>query len=111
MRALASKIYSGLRAQGNYNLPKQCDNNEVLKALCSEAGWTVEPDGNYNLPDGTVTTTRKQFKYLSVPIHKFFKSHRNRSWVDVYQIDTEELTMLTCPIATAPTSSFLFAGC
>ncbi|GMP87511.1 hypothetical protein CsSME_00039852 [Camellia sinensis var. sinensis] len=95
MRALASKIYSGLRAQGNYNLPKQCDNNEVLKALCSEAGWTVEPDGNYNLPDGTVTTT----------------SHRNRSWVDVYQIDTEELTMLTCPIATAPTSSFLFAGC
>ncbi|CAL5391926.1 unnamed protein product [Camellia sinensis] len=58
MRALASKIYSGLRAQGNYNLPKQCDNNEVLKALCSEAGWTVEPDGNYNLPDGTVTTTR-----------------------------------------------------
>ncbi|CAL5332297.1 unnamed protein product [Camellia sinensis] len=44
-RALASKIYSGLRAQGNYNLPKHCDNNEVLKALCSEAGWTVEPDG------------------------------------------------------------------
>ncbi|KAK6115845.1 hypothetical protein DH2020_008114 [Rehmannia glutinosa] len=44
-RAVAAKIYAGLRAQGNYNLPKHCDNNEVLKALCAEAGWTVEPDG------------------------------------------------------------------
>lgn len=44
-RAIAAKIYTGLRAQGNFNLPKHCDNNEVLKALCSEAGWTVEEDG------------------------------------------------------------------
>ncbi|KAF3664377.1 Protein BRASSINAZOLE-RESISTANT 1 [Capsicum chinense] len=44
-RAVAAKIYSGLRAQGNYNLPKHCDNNEVLKALCVEAGWIVESDG------------------------------------------------------------------
>ncbi|GAB2267351.1 brassinazole-resistant [Dionaea muscipula] len=44
-RAIAAKIFSGLRAQGNYNLPKHCDNNEVLKALCTEAGWVVEPDG------------------------------------------------------------------
>lgn len=44
-RAIAAKIYAGLRAQGNYKLPKHCDNNEVLKALCSEAGWTVEEDG------------------------------------------------------------------
>ncbi|KAF7817559.1 protein BRASSINAZOLE-RESISTANT 1-like [Senna tora] len=44
-RAIAAKIYTGLRAQGNYNLPKHCDNNEVLKALCAEAGWTVEDDG------------------------------------------------------------------
>lgn len=44
-RAIAAKIYAGLRAQGNYNLPKHCDNNEVLKALCSEAGWIVEEDG------------------------------------------------------------------
>ncbi|XP_009587721.1 protein BRASSINAZOLE-RESISTANT 1-like [Nicotiana tomentosiformis] len=44
-RAMAAKIYTGLRAQGNYNLPKNCDNNEVLKALCAEAGWIVEPDG------------------------------------------------------------------
>lgn len=44
-RAIAAKIYAGLRAQGNYNLPKHCDNNEVLKALCVEAGWIVEPDG------------------------------------------------------------------
>ncbi|KAH9616847.1 hypothetical protein KSS87_010190 [Heliosperma pusillum] len=44
-RAIAAKIFSGLRAQGNFNLPKHCDNNEVLKALCAEAGWIVEPDG------------------------------------------------------------------
>jgi hypothetical protein len=44
-RAIAAKIFSGLRAQGNYTLPKHCDNNEVLKALADEAGWTVEPDG------------------------------------------------------------------
>ncbi|KAK1577098.1 hypothetical protein Q3G72_018964 [Acer saccharum] len=44
-RALAAKVFSGLRAQGNYNLPKHCNNNEVLKALCVEAGWIVEEDG------------------------------------------------------------------
>lgn len=44
-RAIAAKIFAGLRIYGNYKLPKHCDNNEVLKALCNEAGWTVEPDG------------------------------------------------------------------
>ncbi|KAG1367779.1 protein BZR1 [Cocos nucifera] len=44
-RAIAAKIYTGLRMYGNYKLPKHCDNNEVLKALCNEAGWTVEEDG------------------------------------------------------------------
>lgn len=44
-RAVAAKIFSGLRLYGNYTLPKHCDNNEVLKALCNEAGWIVEPDG------------------------------------------------------------------
>jgi hypothetical protein len=42
---------------GNYKLPKHCDNNEVLKALCNEAGWTVEPDG---------TTFRKVLFFLLV---------------------------------------------
>nr|AGJ98226.1 BES-like transcription factor BEH2 [Petunia x hybrida] len=44
-RAIAAKIFTGLRAQGNFKLPKHCDNNEVLKALCIEAGWIVEDDG------------------------------------------------------------------
>ncbi|KAG8079990.1 hypothetical protein GUJ93_ZPchr0007g6143 [Zizania palustris] len=44
-RAIAAKIFTGLRALGNYSLPKHCDNNEVLKALCREAGWVVEDDG------------------------------------------------------------------
>ncbi|MBA0673143.1 hypothetical protein Goklo_024487, partial [Gossypium klotzschianum] len=55
-RAIAAKIYTGLRAQGNYNLPKHCDNNEVLKALCAEAGWVVEDDG----------TTYRKFDLASV---------------------------------------------
>uniref|UniRef100_A0A1D1YJ40 Protein BZR1 homolog n=1 Tax=Anthurium amnicola TaxID=1678845 RepID=A0A1D1YJ40_9ARAE len=44
-RAVAAKVFAGLRALGNYRLPKHCDNNEVLKALCAEAGWVVEDDG------------------------------------------------------------------
>nr|CAD1832461.1 unnamed protein product [Ananas comosus var. bracteatus] len=57
-RAIAAKIFGGLRAQGNYKLPKHCDNNEVLKALCNEAGWVVEDDG---------TTYRKGCKPASRP--------------------------------------------
>ncbi|XP_076935984.1 protein BZR1 homolog 1-like [Bidens hawaiensis] len=44
-RAIAANIFNGLRTQGNYHQPKHCDNNEVLKALCREAGWIVLPDG------------------------------------------------------------------
>ncbi|KAL5558093.1 hypothetical protein UlMin_034304 [Ulmus minor] len=58
-RAIAAKIYAGLRAKGNFNLPKHCDNNEVLKALCVEAGWTVEEDG---------TTYRKGSKPPSIDV-------------------------------------------
>lgn len=58
-RAIAAKIYAGLRAQGNFKLPKHCDNNEVLKALCNEAGWVVEEDG---------TTYRKGCKPLASEI-------------------------------------------
>lgn len=57
-RAIAAKIYAGLRMYGNYKLPKHCDNNEVLKALCNEAGWTVEEDGTtYRKVHSTTTHT------------------------------------------------------
>ncbi|KVH96794.1 BES1/BZR1 homolog protein 4-like [Cynara cardunculus var. scolymus] len=56
-RAIAAKIFAGLRVYGNYKLPKHCDNNEVLKALCNEAGWIVEEDG---------TTYRKGCKPVEV---------------------------------------------
>lgn len=49
-RAVAARIFAGLRQYGNYKLPKHCDNNEVLKALCREAGWTVEEDGTTYRP-------------------------------------------------------------
>ncbi|OVA07839.1 BZR1 [Macleaya cordata] len=44
-RLVAKKIFMGLRSYGNYELPKHADNNDVLKALCDEAGWHVEDDG------------------------------------------------------------------
>ncbi|XP_066328979.1 protein BZR1 homolog 4-like [Miscanthus floridulus] len=43
-RLIAARIFTGLRKYGNYTLPRN-DNNMVLKALCEEAGWTVEADG------------------------------------------------------------------
>lgn len=64
-RAIAAKIYAGLRAQGNFKLPKHCDNNEVLKALCTEAGWVVEDDG---------TTYRKVNQKISNPF-QFCRFH------------------------------------
>ncbi|GAU15331.1 hypothetical protein TSUD_04000 [Trifolium subterraneum] len=58
-RAITAKIFSGLRAQGNYNLSKHSDNNEVLKALCEEAGWLVEKDGTtYRKGNHAGTSTR-----------------------------------------------------
>ncbi|XP_071730094.1 BES1/BZR1 homolog protein 4-like [Rutidosis leptorrhynchoides] len=59
-RAISAKIFGGLRMYGNYKLPKHCDNNEVLKALADEAGWTVESDG---------TTYRKGCKPLDQRMH------------------------------------------
>ncbi|MCO5571709.1 hypothetical protein L7F22_025456 [Adiantum nelumboides] len=49
-RAIAARIFAGLRQYGNYKLPKHCDNNEVLKALAREAGWIVEEDGTTYKP-------------------------------------------------------------
>ncbi|GAY32116.1 hypothetical protein CUMW_000680 [Citrus unshiu] len=51
-RAVAKNIFAGLRKYGNYKLPKHADNNDLLKALCVEAGWHVEEDG---------TTYKKEF--------------------------------------------------
>uniref|UniRef100_A0A0D9VE45 Protein BZR1 homolog n=1 Tax=Leersia perrieri TaxID=77586 RepID=A0A0D9VE45_9ORYZ len=64
-RAITANIYAGLRAYGNYTLPKHCDNNEVLRALCHEAGWTVQPDG---------TTYRTGFKPPAAELDQFGRS-------------------------------------
>lgn len=46
-RAIASRIFVGLRQyavkEGKLS-NKQCDNNELLKALCRETGYIVEED-------------------------------------------------------------------
>lgn len=45
-RSITKKIFEGLRAHGNYQLPKHADSNCLLMALCEEAGWHVDEDGN-----------------------------------------------------------------
>ena len=44
-RSIRQKIFTGLRSHGNYRLPKHADTNDLLRALCDEAGWHVEEDG------------------------------------------------------------------
>ncbi|GAB2264974.1 BES1/BZR1 protein 3 [Dionaea muscipula] len=44
-REITRNIFAGLRAHGGYELPKHADSNDVLRALCEEAGWHVEEDG------------------------------------------------------------------
>ncbi|GAA0169844.1 hypothetical protein Leryth_006806 [Lithospermum erythrorhizon] len=44
-RATTHNIFAGLRAHGNFPLPKHADSNDLLMALCREAGWHVEEDG------------------------------------------------------------------
>nr|KAJ0193221.1 hypothetical protein LSAT_V11C800429920 [Lactuca sativa] len=44
-RNVARKIFSGLRTFGNYQLSKNADTIDLLKAVCEEAGWHVEEDG------------------------------------------------------------------
>ncbi|CAI0558782.1 unnamed protein product [Linum tenue] len=74
-RAIAAKIFTGLRAQGNFNLPKHCDNNEVLKALCQEAGWVVEEDGTtYRKIVGTSTRVTPYSSQNPSPMSSSFPS-------------------------------------
>ncbi|KAI3839696.1 hypothetical protein MKW98_010001 [Papaver atlanticum] len=44
-RAITTKIFTGLRKHGGYNLPPRSDINDVLRQLAREAGWFIEPDG------------------------------------------------------------------
>ncbi|KAF7035552.1 hypothetical protein CFC21_046400 [Triticum aestivum] len=45
-RQVATRIYAGLRANAGYALPKHADQNDVLRALCAEAGYLVDDEGN-----------------------------------------------------------------
>ncbi|KAE8769972.1 BES1/BZR1protein 2-like [Hordeum vulgare] len=45
-RQVATRIYAGLRANAGYALPKHADQNDVLRALCAEAGYIVDDEGN-----------------------------------------------------------------
>lgn len=49
-RAITSRMLSGLRQHGNFQLPARADMNDVLAALAREAGWVVEADGTSYRP-------------------------------------------------------------
>ncbi|CAO2161288.1 unnamed protein product [Urochloa humidicola] len=53
-RQVAARIYAGLRAHAGYTLPKHADQNDVLRALCAEAGYLVDDDGNVTRLQGVV---------------------------------------------------------
>ncbi|KAF8663122.1 hypothetical protein HU200_055722 [Digitaria exilis] len=53
-RQVAARIYSGLRAHAGYTLPKHADQNDVLRALCAEAGYLVDDEGNVTRLQGVV---------------------------------------------------------
>jgi len=79
-RLVTSRIFSGLRAHGNYILPRHCDNNEVLRALCDEAGWIVEPDGTtyrrvYSLGSGLSPCTPSRFCSCSFLVIDFVERY------------------------------------
>ncbi|KAL0925117.1 hypothetical protein M5K25_003427 [Dendrobium thyrsiflorum] len=94
-RAIAAKIYAGLRVYGNYKLPKHCDNNEVLKALCNEAGWTVEADGTTyrkgckppELMDITVASPCSS--YQPSPVSSSFPSPASSPYLSTPRIATD----------------------
>ncbi|KAE8684484.1 Protein BZR1-like protein 1 [Hibiscus syriacus] len=91
---MAAKIYTGLRARGNYNLPNHCDNNEVLKALCAEAGWVVEEDG---------TTYRKGCK--PPPPNSFMSSQSSSSFPSPSRLDANNPSSLLPFLRSAIPSS------
>nr|GME00609.1 beta-amylase 8 [Ipomoea batatas] len=49
-RAFTARMIDGLRQHGNYNLPAGASMNQVLVAVVSEAGYTVDSDGTTYRP-------------------------------------------------------------
>lgn len=86
-RAITTKIFAGLRKYGGYNLPPRADINDVLKALASEAGWVVEPDGN---------TYRSQVTTLA---HILYTAEQHLYCLPLYTV-VLKLQCLQCPSST-----------
>ena len=59
---------------GNFKLPKHCDNNEVLKALCNEAGWVVEEDGTTYRKVRRLILLKKKKKFCAGDVVSFQSS-------------------------------------
>ncbi|MFQ6667976.1 hypothetical protein Gotur_033812 [Gossypium turneri] len=90
--AIVAKIYSRPRAQGNYNLPKHYNNNNVLKALCAKVGWVVEDDG---------TTYRN---VPNLPFSSSFHYSQNGRSVQTRCNSFPSMLILFCPIPSCQVS-------
>ncbi|XP_031505422.1 protein BZR1 homolog 2-like [Nymphaea colorata] len=75
-RSITTKIFSGLRKHGGYDLPPRADINDVLRALAAEAGFVVEPDGTtYRAPQrqqGYRCRTRGGDQRFTLPMENLF---------------------------------------
>jgi hypothetical protein len=97
-RAIAAKIFSGLRMYGNFRLPKHCDNNEVLKALCNDAGWTVEPDGTTYRKVTSLCSITFSFLIISLAPRCLGQTRTVCLVSDIYIIFSIYYSVSMCPV-------------
>ncbi|KAK9715969.1 hypothetical protein RND81_06G202500 [Saponaria officinalis] len=104
-REISRRIYSGLRVYGNYKLPRHADNNDLLKALCGEAGWCVEEDGTLYRKSAPAKTAAADMGMLSqvssiIPgVTLEEQSHYNRSHVSIEESAREDGVNLTLSLS------------
>ncbi|EFJ23437.1 hypothetical protein SELMODRAFT_415870 [Selaginella moellendorffii] len=65
-RAITTRIFTGLRKHGGYNLPPRADINDVLRALAGEAGWIVETDGTTYRPQQDQSSHSQQHQKVAL---------------------------------------------
>ncbi|KAJ8426424.1 hypothetical protein Cgig2_011562 [Carnegiea gigantea] len=95
-RDVTRRIYAGLRAHGNYKLPKYADNNDVLRALCHEAGWLVDEDGAISRKN-VVTETARLSSTISGQISGGGVPSTNGGCIEEPPAEEANLTLSLCP--------------
>ncbi|KAL1804616.1 BES1/BZR1 homolog protein 3 [Daucus carota subsp. sativus] len=92
-RSISKKIFAGLRAYGNYQLPKHADSNDLLRALCDEAGWHVDEDGNVYKKEAMLRMPSLINSGFDARIEEQFKNKTFSSFDDDIQARTTSLSL------------------